>query len=109
MFVPNAVNVTPSPALLASEKFLLASTCIDLGDNDFGVFRFNADCSVNQTLPWSLPDNKTPSGILAGGSQGGRIEQQFSPRANCRTLKAPTPACRRGLLDTHEFRSKYGG
>ena len=65
MFVPNAVNVTPSLALLASENFLLASTCIDIGDNDFGVFRFNADGSVDQTLPWSLPDNKTKTGILA--------------------------------------------
>ena len=50
VFVPNAANVTPSLALLPGGKFLLAGTCFDLGDNDFCVFRFNADGSVDNTF-----------------------------------------------------------
>lgn len=50
VFVPNATNITPSLALLPSGKFLLAGTCVDLGDNDFCVFRFNADGSIDNTF-----------------------------------------------------------
>jgi len=50
VFVPNAVNVAPSLALLPGGKFLLAGTCIDLGDNDFCVFRFNANGSIDSTF-----------------------------------------------------------
>ena len=50
VFVPNAANVTPSLALLPAGKFLLAGTCFDLGDNDFCVFRFNADGSIDSTF-----------------------------------------------------------
>ena len=50
VFVPTAAIVAPSLALLPSGKFLLAGTCIDLGDNDFCVFRFNADGSVDSSF-----------------------------------------------------------
>jgi len=50
VFVPNAVNVAPSLALLPSGKFLLAATCFDLADNDFCVQRFNADGSIDSTF-----------------------------------------------------------
>ncbi len=50
VFVPNAANVSPSLALLPDGKFLLAGTCVDLGDNDFCVFRFNADGSIDSSF-----------------------------------------------------------
>ena len=50
VFVPNAANVTPSLALLPAGKFLLAGTCFDLGDNDFCLFRFTADGSIDSTF-----------------------------------------------------------
>ncbi len=50
VFVPNAGNVAPSLALLPDGKFLLAGTCFDLGDNDFCVFRFNADGNIDGTF-----------------------------------------------------------
>lgn len=53
VFVPNAANVAPSLALLPDGKFLLTGTCFDLGNNDFCVFRFNADGSVDSTFATS--------------------------------------------------------
>ncbi len=50
VFVPNAANVAPSLALLLDGKFLLAGTCVDLGDNDFCLFRFNVDGSIDSTF-----------------------------------------------------------
>ncbi len=50
VFVPNVGNGTPALALLPDGKFLVAATCFDLGDNDFCVFRFNADGSIDSTF-----------------------------------------------------------
>ena len=92
VFVPNAGNVAPSLALLPDGKFLLAGTCFDLGDNDFCLFRFNVDGSIDNTFatngsvitPMGIADDRArailtqPDGkIVVAGTCNNGVDSDF--------------------------------
>ena len=73
VFVPNVANVTPSLALLPDGKFLLTGTCADLEDNDFCVFRFNADGNIDATFGAS-GSTSTPIGSADDRPRAMRVQ-----------------------------------
>ncbi len=75
IFVPNVANVSATLALLPGGKFLLAGTCSDLGSNDFCVFRFNADGSIDATFG---PGATEGSVITPIGSGDDRVQAMLT-------------------------------
>ncbi len=75
VFVPNVSNVSASLALLPSGKFLLAGTCFDLGNDDFCVFRFNADGSIDATFGPGVTEGSVITPI---GSADDRVQAMLT-------------------------------